>query len=66
MTPTELAVALWGDSENYSRSPGARKVRAIARRKFPEQAPGHGREWELTDDMAAAIRAEVMRADRTG
>lgn len=34
MTPTELAVQLWGSSEGYSRSQGSRTVRRIARDLF--------------------------------
>lgn len=59
LTPTELAVELWGQSENDSHSRGARKVRRIARELFPHDAPGMGGEWILTPDMAAAIRSEV-------
>jgi hypothetical protein len=45
ITPTELAVELWGESEDHSRSRGARKVRRIARRLFPDDAPGQGGDW---------------------
>jgi hypothetical protein len=54
-TPTELAVELWGSAEGYSRSAGARRVRRIARDLFPDDAPGQGREWHLTDAQAAQI-----------
>ncbi len=59
LTPTELAVELWGDAENYSRSSGAFKVRKIARDLFPDDAPGRGGHWHLTPAMASAIRAYV-------
>jgi hypothetical protein len=59
ITPTQLAVQIWGKAENHSRSAGARNVRRAARRLFPDQWPGKGGQWELTPDMAAAIRREV-------
>jgi hypothetical protein len=62
-TPTELAVEIRGRDENWARSPGARKVRQVARELFPESAPGHGGEWDLSDDQAGRIR-ESLRGER--
>jgi hypothetical protein len=59
MTPTELARAIWGESEAHSRSRGARRIRRVARALFPHDAPGKGREWSLTREQAVAIRREV-------
>jgi hypothetical protein len=59
MTPTELAVELWGTDEGYSRSAGARRVRMVARELFPDGAPGQGHQWELSNDQAGAIRAHI-------
>jgi hypothetical protein len=60
MTPTEVAVAIWGSQEGESRSHGAREVRRIARDLFPDDAPGQGDEWHLTPDQVAQIRAQVF------
>jgi hypothetical protein len=59
MTPTELARTIWGETEAYSRSRGARRVRQVARDLFPRDAPGKGGDWRLTREQAAAIRREV-------
>lgn len=59
MTPTELAAEIWGDAENHSRSRGARAVRRVARELFPGDAPGKGREWQLTPAQVSAIRRAV-------
>jgi hypothetical protein len=66
LTPTALAVELWGSAEDHSRSSGARKIRRIARDLFPDDAPGQGHEWHLTHAQAAAIRgrAAAGRASR--
>lgn len=58
-TPTELAVAIWGPAEGHSRSAGARRVRVIARRLFPADAPGKGGEWQLTPAQCDAIRSAI-------
>lgn len=42
LTPTQLAVELWGTAENDSHSQGARIVRKIARELYAEDAPGMG------------------------
>lgn len=60
ITPTELAVELWGTGENQSRSQGARKVRRIARELFPADAPGQGGEWHLTPQQVEEIRARLI------
>ncbi|HMJ34822.1 MAG TPA: hypothetical protein VK501_12990 [Baekduia sp.] len=60
LTPTELAVELWGTAENDSHSQGARQVRRTARSLFPADAPGMGGHWHLTPAQVQAIRAEVM------
>ncbi len=59
MTPTELAVEIWGSAENYTRSAGARRVRAVARELFPSDAPGQGGRWELSSVQADAIRVRL-------
>ena len=59
MTPAELATEIWGASEAYSRSRGARRVREVARDLFPDAAPGKGRKWSLTRAQAAAIRSKA-------
>jgi hypothetical protein len=59
MTPTELAVAIWGRAEAHSRSAGARRVRVVARKLFPADAPGKGGEWQLTPAQCDAIRRAV-------
>ncbi len=59
ITPTELAVAIWGRAEDDSRSRGARLVRRVARELFPGEAPGKGGEWHLTPAQVAAIRRQV-------
>lgn len=46
--PTHLAQEIWGASQAYSHSWGARLVRRVARDLFPDDAPGKGRDWELT------------------
>ena len=56
ITPTELAVELWGASENGSGSWGSRRVRAVARDLFEREAPGRGGSWSLTPMQAAEIR----------
>lgn len=61
LSPTQLAVQIWGKTENDSRSRGAREVRRIARELFPEQAPGMGGRWELTREMGAAIEGAVRK-----
>lgn len=58
-TPAGLAAAIWGSSQAYSRSWGAREVRRVARELFFEDAPGQGREWKFTPEQEAAIRREV-------
>jgi hypothetical protein len=58
-TPTELATELWGPSEAYSRSTGARKVREVARILFPDDAPGQGYEWDFTDAQVAELREQL-------
>ncbi len=58
-TPTELAVQLLGPSEGHSRARGPRRVRIIARRLFPEEAPGKGGNWQLTANQVAAIKRDV-------
>lgn len=60
LTPTQLAVQLWGQAENDSHSQGAREVRRIARDLFPKHAPGMGGKWALTPDQAAAIHSQVV------
>jgi hypothetical protein len=59
ITPTELAIQIGGQAEGYSRSRGAREVRRIARKLFPLDAPGKGREWHLTPEQASAIRRRI-------
>jgi len=61
MTATELAVQIWGSSEDYSRSWGARNVRRVARDLFLEDAPGQGKEWDFDAADAATIRRECER-----
>lgn len=55
LTPEELAVQIWGQSREASRSSGARSVRRVARELFPGDAPGRGRRWHLTLSQADAI-----------
>jgi hypothetical protein len=59
ITPTELAVQLWGRSEDFSRSAGARRIRVVARDLFPAEAPGKGGEWHLTPEQVTRIKAEL-------
>lgn len=61
MTPKELAVRLWGADQDWARSAGARRVRSIARRLYPERAPGQGGEWALTHEQARRIEVEARR-----
>jgi hypothetical protein len=63
MTPTQLAVELWGRAENDSHSWGAREVRRIARELFPADAPGMGGRWHLTPTQASAIRSRAYKRD---
>jgi hypothetical protein len=60
-SPTALGVQLYGLSEGYSRSRGAREVRRIARELFPADAPGKGGRWRFDPDHAAAIKAHLSR-----
>lgn len=64
LTPTQLAVDLWGSAENDSHSHGARIVRKIARELFPQDAPGMGGHWHLTRAQCAAIRARASAEGR--
>jgi len=57
-TPTGLAEAIWGPSQAHSRRWGSRLVRQIARDLFPSDAPGQGRDWDLTPKQAASIRRD--------
>jgi hypothetical protein len=59
VSPTEVAVLIWGAGENHSRSRGARRVRHVARRLFPDSAPGQGREWDLSDAQVRLLRREI-------
>jgi hypothetical protein len=59
ITPTELAVRIWGKSQNDSRSAGARRIRVVARELFPGRAPGKGNEWHLTQAQVDKIRRYV-------
>jgi hypothetical protein len=61
-TSTELAVELWGESEGFSRSPGARKVRKIARELFSDDAPGKGGEWDFTEAQTSTLRERLSFA----
>jgi len=58
-TPTDVAVELWGKAEGHSRSPGARKVRLVARELFGYAPPSDGRRWLLTDAQVATIRRRL-------
>ena len=60
-TPTQLAVEIWGEDQNYSRSPGSHRVRKEARELFPDDAPGQGGEWDLTGEQAVAIRRRLTQ-----
>ena len=60
MTPTEVAVLIWGPTEDDSRSWGARRVRHLARRMFPQSAPGQGRAWKLNHAQVRLIQQEVQ------
>lgn len=51
---------LWGEGDRDSRSPGARKIRKVARELFAADAPGKGGEWHLTPSQVDAIRAELV------
>jgi hypothetical protein len=59
MTATELAVRMWGKSENHSRSSGARGIRQVLRELYPDEAPGQGRQWQITERMALAVRRRL-------
>jgi hypothetical protein len=65
ITSTELAAQIWGESEGHSRSRGSRAVRTIARRNWPEESPGKGREWRFTLSQADTIRDVVTRGYST-
>jgi hypothetical protein len=65
ITPVQLAVALWGERENWSRSPRARDVRRKARELFPDQWPGQGRSWALTPQMQSQLRDVLLSAEGT-
>ena len=56
LTPTELAVELWGAQEGHSRRPGPRKIREVARDAFGS-APG-GR-WFFGEVEARLIRERL-------
>jgi hypothetical protein len=56
MTPTELAVELWGPSQANSRAWGPRHVRVVARTLFGNDAPGQGGDWRLSREQADEIR----------
>jgi hypothetical protein len=57
-TPAALAGELWGSDEANSHSPGAQRVRTLARDLFPERAPGHGGEWRFTAAQVAKLKAQ--------
>jgi hypothetical protein len=61
VTPTELAVELWGPSQNRSRGWGSRRVRAAARALFEDEAPGRGGTWAFSPRQAAEIRRSLAR-----
>jgi hypothetical protein len=62
ITPTELAAQIWGQSENHSRSWGAREVRKVAHDLFPSESPDKGSDWNLTAAQADAIRQRARRS----
>lgn len=51
VTPTELAVSLWGQAEGHSRSAGARRIRKIARDLYGAS----GQPWHFTPRQVAEI-----------
>jgi hypothetical protein len=55
VTPTQLAERICGQSENYSRSRGASRIRRIARDLFGVQH----RPWHFTPDQVAQIRRKL-------
>jgi len=61
ITPTELAVELWGTSQDGSRSWGSRRVRTAARVLFEHEAPGRGGNWTFTPMQAAELRRSLAR-----
>jgi hypothetical protein len=65
ITSTELAARIWGESEGDARSRGSRAVRRIAKRKWPEDSPGKGREWRFTLSQADIIQELVSRGYST-
>lgn len=58
-TPTEVGVELFGETERFARSDAARKVRAVARKLFPEDAPGKGGRWQLTPIQVVEIKQRL-------
>jgi hypothetical protein len=57
MTPTKLAVTIWGPEQDGSRSWGARTVRRAARELYGTQS----KQWDITESQAAEIRALISR-----
>jgi hypothetical protein len=57
VTPTQLAVAIYGKSASHSRSAEARKIRKVARALFPDHTSGT--HWYLTDDQVDEIRRHL-------
>lgn len=56
--PSRLAGAIWGPSQESSRSQGATLIREVAREIF-DDAPGKGHAWYFTDEQAETIRLHV-------
>jgi len=56
VSPRELAVQIWGDSQADARSPGQRQIRRIARELYSDEAPGQGGRWYFTRSQTNAIR----------
>ncbi|HEX4035156.1 MAG TPA: hypothetical protein VHX66_11995 [Solirubrobacteraceae bacterium] len=59
LTAATLAGELWGAEEANSHSPGAQRVRTLARELFPDQAPGHGGEWRFTAAQVTKLKAHL-------
>ena len=55
VTPAQLAATL-DRSEGFAGSNLAKHIRAVARKRFSQHAPGKGGRWYFTRDQVATLR----------
>lgn len=60
MTPTELAVELWGTRGGLLAASGRAQGALHRPRGVPGDAPGTGGEWHLTPKQVQTIRVRAM------